>query len=85
MKKVFFVSAIMCMAMVAFVACKKDNGSGPTYPEGGNGGGSGVCACYAFGQWLGDYDLEGAASCATLASLVNDQLGGTYTVTCNAK
>ena len=52
---------------------------------GGNGGGSGVCACYALGQWLGDYDLEGAASCATLASLVNDQLGGMYTVTCNAK
>ena len=79
----------MCMTMAAFVACNKNDGNNPGGDGGnggnGNGGGSGVCACYALGQWLGDYDLEGAASCATLASLVNDQLGGMYTVTCNAK
>lgn len=88
MKKVLFVSAIMCMTMAAFVACNKNNaGNADEGGEGGGaqGGGSGVCACYALGQYLGDYDLEGAASCATLASLVNDQLGGMYTVTCNAK
>ena len=78
MKKVFFVSAIMCMAMVAFVACKKDNGSGPTYP----GGGSGMCTCYALGQNLGDFE-SGSMTCAQLAQASTEASG--YTVTCSPK
>ena len=80
MKKVFFVSAIMCMAMVAFVACKKDNGSGPTYPGGGNG--SGMCTCYALGQKLGDFE-SGQMTCAQLAEASTQASG--YTVTCSPK
>lgn len=43
MKKVLFVSAIMCMAMAAFVACNKNDANDPEGGEGGNG----KCMCKA--------------------------------------
>ena len=84
MKKVFFVSAIMCMAMAAFVACNKNDGNNPEGGNGGNGGGSGMCTCYALGQNLGDFE-SGPMTCAQLAQATMDAMGGTYTVTCNPK
>ena len=64
MKKVFFVSAIMCMAMVAFVACKKDKGQ--------------ICTCYALGQNLGDFE-SGPMSCSELAEASTQASGYTVT------
>ena len=67
------------MAMVAFVACKKDGGNNP----------GGKCKCYAMGQQLKNpdngseyFDLGPLSSCAELAQLSTDAMGGYPTVTC---
>ena len=84
MKKVFFVSAIMCMAMAAFVACSKNDGNDPggNGGNGGSGNGGGMCTCYALGQKLGDFE-SGQLTCAQLAEASTQASG--YTVTCSPK
>ena len=78
MKKVFFVSAIMCMAMVAFVACKKDNGNDPEGEGGGAQGGGATCTCeYSMGgvsynQTYNSADL-GYYSCSALGNALQDE------------
>jgi len=80
MKKVLFVSAIMCMTMAAFVACNKNNaGNADEGGEGGGGqGGGATCTCtYSMGgvsynQTYNSADL-GYYSCSALGNALQDE------------
>ena len=70
------------MALTAFVACKKDGGNNP----------GGKCTCYALGKQLTNpddgsvyFDLGPLSSCAELAQISTEAMGGYATVTCYAK
>lgn len=69
MKKILFVSAMVCMTAVAFVACSKNDGNGA---EQGNGAGKGGCVC-TDGKGYFEVDAEELAywnysSCAQMAA-----------------
>lgn len=84
MKKVLFVSAVMCMAMAAFVACNKNNDGND--PEGGNN--SGMCVCTT--TYMGysapvDTELYGYATCAAMGEAMQAVAPSGTTISCKNK
>lgn len=90
MKKVLFVSAIMCMTMAAFVACNKNDGNNPG-GDGGNGnGGSGSCSCtytymgqsYTQTENLANYPGYNCTTLSNALEYASQQVGTPMTVNC---
>lgn len=91
MKKVLFVSAIMCMTMAAFVACNKNDGNNPGGDGGnGNGGGSGSCSCtytymgqsYTQTENLANYPGYNCTTLSNALEYASQQVGTPMTVNC---
>lgn len=91
MKKVLFVSAIMCMTMAAFVACNKNDGNNPGGDGGnGNGGASGSCSCtytymgqsYTQTENLANYPGYNCTTLSNALEYASQQVGTPMTVNC---